>query len=54
MRRAGDTLRHLPGTIDLALGGTAALTIAALLLILRQQAGRLALRAEAAYPGPLK
>jgi len=51
---AGDTLRHLSGTIDLALGGAAALTIAALLLILRQQAGRLALRAEAAYPGPLK
>jgi len=51
---AGDTLRHLSGTIDLALGGTAAITIAALLLILRHQAGRLALRAEAAYPGPLK
>jgi len=50
---AGDTLRHLSGTIDLALGGAAALTIAALLLILRQQADRLALRAEAAYPGPL-
>ena len=50
---AGDTLRHLSGTIDLAIGGTAAFTIAALLLILRRQAGRLALRAEAAYPGPL-
>jgi len=51
---AGDTLRHLSGTIDLALGGASGLTIAALLLTLRQQAGRLALRAEAAYPGPLK
>ena len=51
---ADDTLRHLSGTIDLALGGAAALTITALLLILRQQAGRLAIRAEAAYPGPLK
>ena len=51
---ADDTLRHLSGTIDLALGGAAGLTIAALLLILRQQADRLALRAEAAYPGPLK
>ena len=50
---AGDTLRHLSGTIDLALGGASGLTIAALLLTLRQQAGRLALRAEAAYPGPL-
>jgi len=50
---AGDTLRHLSGFIDLAIGGTAALTIAALLLILRRQAGRLALHAEAAYPGPL-
>jgi membrane protein DedA with SNARE-associated domain len=50
---AGDALRHLSGFIDLAIGGTAALTIAVLLLILRQQVGRLALRAEAAYPGPL-
>jgi len=50
---AGDTLRHLSGFIDLAIGGTAALTIAALLFILRRQAGRLALHAEAAYPGPL-
>src|SRR5215470_17800285 len=44
---AGDTLRHLSGFIDLAIGGTAALTIAALLFILRRQAGRLALHAEA-------
>jgi len=50
---AGDTLRHLSGFIDLAIAGTAALTIAALLFILRRQAGRLALHAEAAYPGPL-
>ena len=52
---AGDTLRSLSGTIDLAVGGTAGLTIAAaLLLILRRQTGRLAARAEAAYPGPLE
>jgi len=52
---AGDTLRSLSGTIDLAIGGTAGLTIAAaLLLILRRQTGRLAARAEAAYPGPLE
>jgi membrane protein DedA with SNARE-associated domain len=52
---AGDTLRSLSGTIDLAIGGTAGLTIAtALLLILRRQTGKLAARAEAAYPGPLE
>jgi len=52
---AGDTLRSLSGAIDLAIGGTAGLTIAtALLLILRRQTGKLAARAEAAYPGPLE
>ena len=52
---AGDTLRSLSGTIDLAIGGTAGLTIAAaLLLILRRQTGKLAARAETAYPGPLE
>jgi membrane protein DedA with SNARE-associated domain len=51
---AGDTLRRLSGTIDLVIAGAAGLTIAAaLLLILRRHTGKLALRAEAAYPGPL-
>jgi membrane protein DedA with SNARE-associated domain len=51
---AGGTLQHLSGTIDLITGGTAILTIAAGLLILRRHAGTLARRAEAAYPGPLR
>jgi membrane protein DedA with SNARE-associated domain len=50
---ASGTLQSLSGTIDLITGGTAVLIIAAALLILRRQASRLALRAEAAYPGPL-
>lgn len=50
---AGGTLLGLSGTLDLIIGGTAGLTIAAALLILRRHAGALARRAEAAYPGPL-
>ncbi len=50
---AGGTLQSLSGTIDLIIGGTAGLIIAAALLTLRRQASRLALRAEAAYPGSL-
>lgn len=49
----GGTLLGLSGTIDLIIGGTAGLTIAAALLTLRRHAGALARRAEAAYPGPL-
>jgi hypothetical protein len=51
---AGDTLSSLSSTIDLAIGGAAGLTMAVLPLILRRHTGKLALRAEAAYPGPLK
>jgi membrane protein DedA with SNARE-associated domain len=50
---AGGTLQSLSGTIELIIGGTAGLIIAAALLTLRRQASRLALRAEAAYPGSL-
>ena len=52
---AGDTLRRLSGGIDLVIGGGAGLIIAVgLMLIFRRHTGRLALLAEAAYPGPLK
>jgi membrane protein DedA with SNARE-associated domain len=50
---AGGTIQSLSGTIDLIIGGTAGLIIAAALLTLRRQASRLAQRAEAAYPGSL-
>jgi len=51
---AGNTLRRLSGTIDLAIGAAAILAVAAVLLIVRRQTGKLGERAEAAYPGPLK
>jgi membrane protein DedA with SNARE-associated domain len=51
---AGNTLRRLSGTIDLAIGGAAILAVAAVLLIVRRQTGKLGERAEAAYPGPLE
>jgi membrane protein DedA with SNARE-associated domain len=51
---AGDALTHLSGTIDLVIGGVALLGAAAGLYLLGRQAGRLELRAEAAYPGPLE
>lgn len=52
--QAGGALQQASGTIDLALGGTAIVAIAAVLLLARRQTGKLALRAEAAYPGPLE
>lgn len=50
----GDALTHLSGTIDLIAGGMALLGATAALLVVGRQAGRLELRAEAAYPGPLE
>jgi hypothetical protein len=49
----GGRLQSLSGTIDLIIVGTAGLILATALLTLRRQASRLALRAEAAYPGSL-
>jgi membrane protein DedA with SNARE-associated domain len=51
---AGSALQRASGTIDLVLGGAAAVAIAAVLLLVRRQSGRLAVRAEAADPGPLE
>jgi membrane protein DedA with SNARE-associated domain len=51
---AGTALQRASGTIDLVLGGAAVVAIAAVLLLVRRQTGRLAVRAEAAYPGPLE
>jgi membrane protein DedA with SNARE-associated domain len=51
---AGNALQRVSGTITWALAGAAVAAIIALLLLIRQQTGRLAARAEAAYPGPLE
>ncbi|HLH81741.1 MAG TPA: DedA family protein [Trebonia sp.] len=51
---AGNWLQRASGTIDWILGGAAVVAIAAAVLLVRRQAGRLADRAEQAYPGPLE
>lgn len=50
---ADGTLQRESGTIDVILGAAAVAAIVAMLLIVRRQTGKLAGRAEAAYPGPL-
>ncbi len=50
---AGNWLQRASGTIDWILGGAAIVAIVAVWLVVRRQAGRLADRAERAYPGPL-
>jgi membrane protein DedA with SNARE-associated domain len=51
---AGNALQRLSGRIDLILGAAAVVAVVAVVLILRRQTGKLAARAEAAYPGPLQ
>ena len=51
---AGNWLQRTSGTIDWALGGAAVAAVIAVWLLIRRQAGRLAERAERAYPGPLE
>ena len=50
---AGNAFSKASGTINLALGAAAVVIVAAIVLIVRRKAAGLALRAEAAYPGPL-
>jgi membrane protein DedA with SNARE-associated domain len=50
---AGNALRQMSATIALLPGAVVVLATATVLVLARRQAGRLALRAEAAYPGPL-
>lgn len=51
---AGNSLRRLSGRIDLAIGAAAVLAIVAVLVFVRRRTDRLAVLAEAAYPGPLE
>ena len=50
---AGDSLRKASGTINLILGGVAVVAIVAMILVIRRQSAKFAIRAEEAYPGPL-
>lgn len=51
---AGDALQRVSATITWVLASVAVLAIVAVVLLVRRQTGRLADRAEAAYPGPLE
>ncbi len=51
---AGNALRQVSGIVDWVLIGAAVVAIVAVLALIRRQTGRLAVRAEAAYPGPLE
>ncbi len=51
---AGNWLQRASGTVDWILGGAAVVAIAAVWLLVRHLGGRLAERAEQAYPGPLE
>jgi membrane protein DedA with SNARE-associated domain len=50
---AGNALERASTTIAWILGGVAVVAIVAGMLVMRRHAGKLAVRAEAAYPGPL-
>jgi membrane protein DedA with SNARE-associated domain len=50
---AGAALQRASSTITWVLAGAAVVAIVGAVLLVRRQAGRLAVRAEAAYPGPL-
>jgi len=47
-------LQHVSGILDWVLIGVAAVAIVVVVMLIRRQTGRLAVRAEAAYPGPLQ
>jgi len=50
----GNMLQHVSGILDWVLIGVAAVAIVVVVMLIRRQTGRLAVRAEAAYPGPLQ
>jgi membrane protein DedA with SNARE-associated domain len=49
----GHTLQQVSGILDWALIGVAVAAIVAIVVLIRRETDRLAVRAEAAYPGPL-
>ena len=51
---AGAALQRASSTITWVLAGAAVVAIGGAVFLVRRQAGRLAVRAEAAYPGPLR
>ena len=51
---AGNMLQHVSGIIDWVLVGVAVVAVIIVVMLIRRQTGRLAVRAEAAYPGPLR
>ena len=51
---AGNALQRASGTINLIAVAVAIAVIVTAVLVMRRQAGKLAARAEAAYPGPLE
>ena len=50
---AGHMLQQVSGILDWVLIGVAVVAIAAIVVLIRRETDRLAVRAEAAYPGPL-
>jgi len=52
--KAGTTIRHLSGRIDLVLGVVAVVIIVAVLLVVHRSTAKLADKAEVAYPGSLE
>ncbi|MDA8264611.1 MAG: DedA family protein [Actinomycetota bacterium] len=52
--RAGSFMRHVSGTVNIALGGVALVVIVVVLLLVRHKTRRMIDLAEAAYPGPLE
>lgn len=51
---AGNTLRRISGTLDVALAGVAVAVVVLLIILARRRMEDFAERAEAAYPGPLE
>jgi membrane protein DedA with SNARE-associated domain len=51
---AGNAITHMSGSIDAVIASAAILAVVAAVIVMGRQTSRLALRAEAAYPGPLE
>src|SRR5215831_16582867 len=51
---AGNALQKATGIIDWVLIGAAVVAIVVVVMVLRRETGKLAVQAEAAYPGPLE